>query len=209
MFGSSRPLNMMKNMIKTKQIIAFAGVVGWLIFFSCLAGNFNFFSEKAFAASKQTQIIPKALPTATLPRLKIARIKVNAPVISAGLTYFGEIAVPKGPSEVSWFSLGPRPGEIGSAIISGHYGWKNNISAVFDNLSKLKKGDKLSFQDEKGIVTTFIVRTIKVYNRNAKATEVFVSNDGKAHLNLITCGGTWNKKQKSYSNRLVVFTDKI
>jgi hypothetical protein len=30
---------------------------------------------------------------------------------------------------------------------------------------------------------------------------------GKVHLNLITCGGVWDKVGKSYSNRIVVFAD--
>ncbi|PIZ82226.1 MAG: class F sortase, partial [Parcubacteria group bacterium CG_4_10_14_0_2_um_filter_41_6] len=38
--------------------------------------------------------------------------------------------------------------------------------------------------------------------------EVFNSSDGKAHLNLITCTGVWNKEDNAFSERLVVFTDK-
>jgi len=33
------------------------------------------------------------------------------------------------------------------------------------------------------------------------------SNDGKAHLNLITCAGVWDEVEKSHSSRLVVFAD--
>lgn len=33
---------------------------------------------------------------------------------------------PKSPFDVGWFRLGKRPGENGSAVVSGHYGkWKN------------------------------------------------------------------------------------
>ena len=37
---------------------------------------------------------------------------------------------------------------------------------------------------------------------------VFISNDEKLHLNLITCEGIWSKAQQSYSKRLVVFADR-
>lgn len=194
-------------MIKQKII-----AVAVIVFLSAISAYFifdDYLIRNVIAASKQALVVPKILPVVKVARLKIPKIKVDAPVIYAGLTPAGEIAVPKGPVEVSWFNLGPKPGEIGSAIISGHYGWKDKIPAVFDNLSKLKKGDKVTFQDEKGVTTTFVVRATKIYSQNAKATEVFVSTDGKAHLNLITCGGVWDKKQKSYSTRLVVFTDKI
>lgn len=76
-------------------------------------------------------------------RLKIPRINVNALVEYVGLTSDGAMDVPKGPAEVAWYKLGSRPGEIGSAVIAGHSGWKNNKKAVFDNLNKLKKGDKI------------------------------------------------------------------
>lgn len=141
-------------------------------------------------------------------RLRIPGIMVDDAVEQAGVTSEGSMGVPKGPIGVAWFSLGPRPGEVGSAVISGHYGWKNGIPAVFDDLYKLHEGDKLYVEDEKGIVTTFVVRELRRFGENADASEVFTSHDGKAHLNLVTCEGFWNKFSKSYSKRLVVFADK-
>ncbi|MFA5840707.1 MAG: class F sortase [Candidatus Paceibacterota bacterium] len=141
-------------------------------------------------------------------RLKIPKINVDATVENLGLTFDGAMEVPKGPANAAWYSLGTPPGDIGSSVIDGHSGWKNGIPAVFDNLYKLKKGDKIYVQDKKGIVTTFVVRESRKYNPNADATGVFTSSDGKAHLNLITCTGLWNKIWKSHSERLVVFADK-
>ncbi|MFZ3015913.1 MAG: class F sortase, partial [Minisyncoccia bacterium] len=112
------------------------------------------------------------------------------------------------PTDAAWFNEWPRPGEIGNSIITGHSGWKNNIPAVFDNLYKLNKGDKLYITDDKGVVVSFVVREIKKYDPKVIAPEVFISDDDKAHLNLITCTGTWNVIEKSRSNRLVVFTDR-
>lgn len=152
--------------------------------------------------SKQKKIDP-GLPV----RIKIPKIKADAGFEYVGITSDGAMGVPEGPAEVAWFDLGPRPGEIGNAVIAGHSGWKNGTPAVFDNLYKLKKGDKLSVTDGKGIVSSFVVRQIRKYDPNASASEVFNSNDNKAHLNLITCTGIWNYASKSHSERLVVFTD--
>jgi hypothetical protein len=71
----------------------------------------------------------------------------------------------------------------------------------------MQPGDKLYIKDEKGVVTTFVVRMSRSYDPAADASDVFGSSDGQAHLNLITCEGTWDKAQKSYSDRLVVFAD--
>lgn len=142
-------------------------------------------------------------------RLIIPIINVDTLVESLGLLPNGEIDTPDGPYNASWYNLGPKPGDIGSAIITGHYGWKDGIPAVFDNLSKLKIGDIINFKNDKGEILIFIVREIHVFGEYEDATRVFISSDNKAHLNLITCGGVWDKIRKSYSNRLVVFTDKI
>jgi len=117
--------------------------------------------------------------------------------------------IPKGLNNVGWFDLGPRPGENGSAVIDGHYGvWKNGKGTIFNNLYKLRVWDKLFIEDENGKVITFVVRKTQIYKQDSNASEVFISNDGKAHLNLVTCQGIWNKKTKSYPNRLVIFSDK-
>lgn len=143
-------------------------------------------------------------------RLKIPNIHVNTSIEHVGITTQGEMGVPKGRDNVAWFNLGPRPGENGSAVIDGHYGvWKNGKITVFNNLFKLKTGDTLSIEDENGMIITFIVRELRLYDKDDNTFEVFNSNDGKAHLNLITCQGIWNKKKQSYPNRLVVFTDRI
>lgn len=142
-------------------------------------------------------------------RLIIPRIKVNAKLESVGLTRQGAVGVPKGLTNAGWFNGGPLPGETGAAVITGHFGrWLNGTQGVFNNLSKLRVGDKLYTKNKSGVVTTFVVRKIKNYDKNEIAEEIFISNDDQAHLNLITCAGAWNKITKSYSRRLVVFADK-
>ncbi len=160
-------------------------------------------AQNAPAVAKTEQSGP-GLPT----RLKIPAINVSAAVEYMGLTPQGDMTAPKDPANAGWYSLGPRPGEIGSAVIDGHFGYHDNLPAVFDNLSQLRPGDKLYIEDKKGAAATFVVRESRSYDPSADATDVFHSSDGKAHLNLITCEGTWNASQKSYSNRLVVFADK-
>ncbi|MDO8593243.1 MAG: class F sortase [bacterium] len=142
-------------------------------------------------------------------RLKIPKINVDAAVEYVGLTSQGAMDVPKGPSDVAWFKLGAHPGDNGSAVIAGHYGrWKNGKGSVFDNLNKLRQGDKLYIEDEKGIIISFVVRESRRYDPKADASDVFNSNDGGSHLNLIACDGVWDKAAKSYSKRLIVFADK-
>lgn len=124
-----------------------------------------------------------------------------------GLKENGEISSSKSPDNVSWFNEGPTPGLIGSSIINGHSGWKDGIPAVFDKLKNLEKNDMVYIKNESGEVMTFIVTKLKIYHKDDIALDVFNSSDDKAHLNLITCIGTWNISQGDHDDRIVVFTD--
>jgi len=142
-------------------------------------------------------------------RLTIPTINVNATVASAGLTPDGSMDIKKSPTDVAWYKFGPSPGNPGSAVIAGHYGWENGRGSVFNYLHTLKPGNVVNVKDKTGGDISFVVRKIKLYNPEADASEVFVSSDGKSHLNLITCEGEWMREKQTYSHRLVVFSDKM
>ena len=203
----------MQSKILSKQTLLIVVAAGFSLslglFLNFFTQNFNLFVGKNSSALVMENAVARlnqkqenfGLPM----RLKIPKIDVDASVEYVGLTYDGAMDIPKNPDDVAWFELGPRPGENGSAVMAGHYGGK---ASAFDNLYKLRKGDKLYIEDDKGATITFMVRENRRYDPNADASSVFSSSDGSAHLNLITCEGTWNKVSKSYSTRLVVFADK-
>lgn len=211
----------MQSKISFKGLLFIVGITLSIIIISFLPlnlfnqGSYNesvlFASNKTVKSVKPTQknISIKQINSAFPIRLKIPTLKVNAFLENVWLTPKWAMDVPKGATNAAWFNLGPRPGEIGSAVISGHYGvWKNGKIAVFNNLYKLKKWDKIYIEDKKGITITFVVRDIRLYWQYEDVPNVFISNDWKSHLNLITCQGTRNKIKKSYPSRLVVFSDR-
>ena len=157
-----------------------------------------------------SQLRAQGKPPSGLPvRLKIPVIGVNTAIEDAYITPDGRMDVPAGSEDVAWFALGPHPGQKGSAVVGGHYGIDNGVPKVFYNLSKLKVGDKAYIVDDYNDTLAFVVRSIRLFDRNADASSVFLSNDGLAHLNIITCEGAWNKVNDSYPDRRVVFTDSI
>ncbi len=141
--------------------------------------------------------------------ISIPSLSINTNIEHVGITKGGAMDAPEGPINVGWFYMGPRPGTVGSSVIDGHSGWKDGIKAVFDNLYKIKIGDKIYVKNSNGLTTVFIVRKLKTYEEGQDSTSVFKTSDGKAHLNLITCNGIWDSINKSHSSRLVVFADKV
>jgi sortase (surface protein transpeptidase) len=159
----------------------------------------------AYSSIRDPGGIPEGLPV----RLQIPSIGVNTAIEDALITPDGRMDVPAGSINVAWFALGPYPGRIGSAVIGGHYGIDNGVPKVFYNLSELQIGAIVNIIDDRGKTLSFIVRSKKSFDRNDDATTVFTSQDGLAHLNLITCEGIWNQVDDTYPQRTVIFTDAI
>ena len=153
-------------------------------------------------------------PTATLfepgqpRRLVIPKIQVNALVQSVGLVD-NTLGVPTNFTDVGWYQFGPRPGMRGSAVIDGHRSGKKVPRGVFFNLNQLVAGDFVYTVDENGDTSTFIVTAVTTYPHDAATDTVFTSDDQDAHLNLITCSGIWDKNRALFTERIVVFTNRV
>ena len=139
-------------------------------------------------------------------RLTIPKINVGATITYMGLTSSGHMEAPKTNQDAGWYKYGPHPGNRGSAVIAGHLGVGS--AAVFTQLGLLVKGDTMFVTDDRGRVVSFVVTGTRAYDNDTDPSEVFSSNTG-IHLNLITCNGVWEPGEKTYSKRLVVFTDKV
>jgi LPXTG-site transpeptidase (sortase) family protein len=135
-------------------------------------------------------------------------INVDAAIEYVGLTPDGAMEVPSQLINAAWYNLGSPPGQQGSAVIAGHRSSRTWVPAVFDNLDELCIGDNLYIKDDQGTIISFIVREIRTYDPEDDASDVFNLSNG-IHLNLITCSGDWNKVQKSYNKRLVIFADLV
>ena len=152
-------------------------------------------------------------------RLQIPSINVDAAIEDAFITPDGKMDIPAGCNGCLAGLVGiTAPAAfvapwaavvIGAMLISPLMGPILGTTKVFYNLNKLKIGDHVQVVDDFNKTLSFVVRTVKIYDRNADATEVFLSKDNKAHLNLIACDGVWNKQNDTYPDRRVVFTDAI
>jgi sortase (surface protein transpeptidase) len=151
---------------------------------------------------------PELATLADPARLIIPAIGVIAPVEFVGILSNGDLATPtESPWEhVGWYETGPRPGEVGSAVIDGHLDRPGGYPAVFWNLRSLHIGDKVIVNDTSGKSWTFRVTRVALYPpQQAPVQEIFGNNAGH-YLNLITCAGDWIPSQHQTTLRLVVFT---
>lgn len=205
----------MKSITILKRLLLAIAVVAFISLFA-LSSHYILVASNKPSITKLTSThlalvgSTTALDTIVQPvHIKIPKINVNAPIDLMGIDPDGLLESPGNPRNAGWYKFGPRPGDIGNAVIDGHYGqWASGEKSVFDDLNKLQKGDLINIEDSRGVATVFVVRELKMYDPKDDSASVFTSKDGLSHLNLITCDGAWNETTKSYPKRLVVFTDK-
>jgi len=164
---------------------------------------------------KQTKVMSTIapLPTATpLPKslvpvgFVIPKLNIRADVEKVGQTKSLHIDVPKNAANVAWYVYGSKPGEVGNAIINGHYDTPSGRPAVFYYLKNLEKGDEVQVISEDGVQSDFVVTGKEELSYDTFPSEyVFFTKPG-TNLNLITCDGIWNPTNRNYSMRVVVYT---
>ncbi|MEV6956242.1 class F sortase [Streptomyces sp. NPDC051183] len=156
-------------------------------------------AANASAASSLTPSVPD--------RVEIPDIKVDAPLDTVGLDAKGEMQEPDfaKPKDAAWYKDGPTPGEPGAAAIVGHMDTPQAPQAVFYNLKKLKKDQKIEVHRADGSTAVFTVDDVQTFKKDAFPTDkVYGDTHGKAELRLITCGGNLTP-DRHWDANVVVF----
>lgn len=102
----------------------------------------------------------------------------------------GEMELPE-VTETGWYRLGPRPGELGRAILAGHVDWKGTPGA-FKQLGALRPGDLIRTTDAAGIERewrVYDVHQIPKRDYAARAVPLLFDDSRGPELALVTCSG--------------------
>ncbi|HEY4516183.1 MAG TPA: class F sortase [Candidatus Paceibacterota bacterium] len=141
--------------------------------------------------------------------MRIEKIGLDAPIVPVGKAASGSMAVPKGYDEIGWYKHGVSPGEVGNAVFAGHVDNGKGNPAIFSRLKDLTIGNTIEVENEDGQKILFKVTGMKLIPYNSEPQIEIFGPAKEARLNLITCDGTWIPRLKTYSDRLVVFTERV
>ena len=140
--------------------------------------------------------------TALPVRLRIPAIEVDTRLVQLGLERDKSIEVPGELSVAGWWNGGPRPGQVGPAVILGHV--SRNAPAVFSRLHTLERGDEILVDRADGTTARFVVTRQGMYKKVAFPSDLVYYPTLDAELRLVTCGGLDGATGK-YTENLVVF----
>ncbi|CAM5613580.1 Class F sortase OS=Streptomyces cyaneofuscatus OX=66883 GN=G3I52_06910 PE=4 SV=1 [Streptomyces cyaneofuscatus] len=139
--------------------------------------------------------------------VEVPSVGIDAPVVRRGLDQDGAIDPPPYdlPQTAGWYGKGTEPGAEGAALLVGHADTETK-PAVFYGLSAVRPGEKVKVVREDGSVAEFTVDDVQVVTRERFDAEKAYGPrvDGRAELRLITCGGKYDQKSRSYTANVVV-----
>ena len=135
--------------------------------------------------------------------LRVPALGIDTKLLGLRKDRSGELQVPEDPQRAGWYSQGPAPGAHGSAVVVGHVDSYEG-PGIFVGLSGLPKGAEIDVRRSDGTTATFVVQSVDSYSKTDFPTQQVYRGDGAPSLRLITCGGTFDRKAKSYQENVVV-----
>lgn len=157
------------------------------------------------AVTVATSTGPYALERAFPIELRIPKLSIEtefeAPL---ELAPDNSIEIPETYTKVGWYKLGAAPGELGTATVLGHVDSFEG-PAVFYDIGKLEKGDRIYIERDDGSEAEFEVEMSEEYSQDAFPTEKVYTHTPYPSLRLVTCTGTYDHATKRYSHNLVVY----
>ncbi len=162
-------------------------------------------------ASNRTEAGGGPSPEADAPpprRVRIPSIGVDADIGPLGLRDDGSIEVPSDWDETGWWADGPEPGESGPAVVLGHVD-STSGPAVFHRLSELAPGDLVHIDREDGSTVTYRVSRLEQHGKDVFPSDSVYGRTDEPVLRLITCGGDFDRSERSYFDNVIVFADEL
>jgi hypothetical protein len=160
----------------------------------------------------QRPLITANPPVRAVPRVPPVRLSVPANGVSQRLLRLGlhhdhtvEVPAPSDAAYPGWFRLGPTPGQVGSSVILGHVDSLQG-PAVFYRLRFLRPGNHVDVRLRNGAVAHFAVQRVATYPNAAFPARKVYGSPGYAALNLVTCGGAYERAHGGYQSNVVVYT---
>jgi hypothetical protein len=146
------------------------------------------------------------LPPSEPTHVRIPSIEVDSALVGLGLQDDGRMEVPPGAFPAGWYTGAPTPGELGPAILAGHVD-HGGRAGVFSRLHDLQPGDAVEVSREDGTTVVFRVTQVEQHPKDTFPTVAVYGDIDHAGLRLITCGGPFDRRVRSYEDNIVVFAE--
>lgn len=141
-------------------------------------------------------------------QVRIEGIDVDADILDLGLNPDGTLEVPEDYDLTGWYTGRSAPGEPGPSVIVGHVdSWRG--PAVFFRLGELAVGELVHIDRSDGLVAEFRVTAVVAVGKDEFPTQLVYGPTDLPTLRLVTCGGSFDRSTKSYTENVIVFAEHV
>jgi sortase (surface protein transpeptidase) len=147
--------------------------------------------------------VPPPVPHGAPTRLEVPAIGVNTSLETLHLDATGALTPPRDFARAGWYADGTAPGDQGPAVIAGHVD-STKGPAVFYRLREMTAGDQIDVV-RGGRDVRFMVVSTAWYPKTKFPTDQVYGPTPDRQLRLITCGGVFDHRLRSYKDNLVVY----
>jgi Sortase domain len=161
-------------------------------------------AAEGLAAARGFRVRRGYQPTPVPVGLRIPKIQVTTSLEPLGRAPDGTVEVPNQFDLAGWYAPGPRPGDLGSAVILGHVD-SDRGPAVFYRLRELRPGDQLTVTGADSSSVRFVVQRTQQHPKDRFPTDDVYYPTLTPTLRLVTCGGEFDHTTGHYRSNVIVF----
>ncbi|WP_432525035.1 class F sortase [Kineococcus sp. SYSU DK006] len=147
---------------------------------------------------------PVPPPAAPVPvRVRLPELGIDAPVDPVGVDAAGAVEVPADGDRVGWYRWSALPGEVGSTVLVGHVDTRAEGPGALFPLARTAPGALVEVVLDDGTTRAYAVVERRSHPKAELPAELF-SRSGPPGLVLVTCGGDFDPRTRSYADNVVV-----
>lgn len=161
-------------------------------------------TEPARPVATPPQPVTPVLAGEVPRQLTLPSLHVHAPIVPVLTLPGGGLDVPDNAHMLGWWQGGARPGSgQGSVVIDGHVDTAVDGPGTLFYLRELRPGDPVVLSTDHA-VRDYVIAAVRSYPKVDLPSEVFDAA-GRPRLVILTCGGTFNKQTRQYSDNVVAY----
>jgi hypothetical protein len=161
----------------------------------------------------ESEPAPEVAPPRLAPlRVRVPAIDVDAPVVPVGILPGDVMEIPDDVDDLGWYDpdgLGVAPGLAGTAVLAGHVDSRTQGRGALYDLRELAVGDLVEIALEDGSVQAWRVTDVIQYPKATLPYDEVFTWSGSPRLALITCGGEFDRTERSYLDNIVAYAEPV
>jgi sortase (surface protein transpeptidase) len=141
-------------------------------------------------------------------RIQIPSVSIDIEIVPVGVEANGFMEIPENVTIAGWYRYGPAPSsDKGSTVITAHVDALVQGLGPFAALSSLPENAEIIVTTEAGEQHRYILESVQNFEKEQLPLDQVFDRSGAPRLVLVTCGGQFDKKSRTYSDNVIAIAN--